>query len=204
MKDPFLHQLKKPTKHEDHRPYMLKQHLPILVPRYNHLYDSLRSQQAWRYSADNMANGTFTTVAAATVQTLVNLLQKPNYRTSQWPGAVQVYLVVRSFSFAPQTATFATPGALDVSFSDKSGNLVPVGDFISNQSGNIGFDTLIPVPVTDPGEQNVGTLNVALNAGATVGTYNWQMGFSYAYLVAAIDGYKIEHHHSITTEHDDH
>jgi hypothetical protein len=180
---------------------MLKQKFPLLVPNFNHIYDSLRSQQAWRYSADNAAAGTFTTVAGATTPVLVTLLNKPNYRTSQWPGAVQVYLVIRSFSFAPQTATFATPGALDINFVDKSGNLVPVGDFISNQSANIGFDTLLPVPITDPGEQNVGTLNVALNAGATVGTYNWQLGFSYAYLIPAAEGYKVEHHHSIAEGH---
>lgn len=198
MKNPYTEQLKKPVGHEDHRPFMLKQKLPILVPRYNQLYDSLRSQQAWRYSADNSAGGTFVTTAGATVATAVALRNTPNYRTSQWPGGVQVYLVIRSFSFAPQTATFATPGALDVTFVDKSGNLVPVGDFISNQSGNIGFDTLLPVPITDPGELTVGSLNVALNAGATVGTYNWQLGFSYAYLVPAIDAYKVEHHQSVT------
>lgn len=198
MKNPYTDQLKKPVEPHDSRPFMLKQKLPILVPQFNQLYDNLRSQQAWRYSADNSAGGTFTTVANQTVSTNVVLRNNPNYRTSQWPGGVQVYLVIRSFSFAPQTATFATPGALDIAFVDKSGNLVPIGDFISNQSGNIGFDTLLSVPVTDPGEQNVGSLNVALNAGATVGTYIWQLGFSYAYLVPALEGYKIEHSHTIS------
>ena len=197
MKNPYTEQLKKPVEHHDPRPFMIKHRLPILVPQFNQLYDNLRSQQAWRYSSDNSAGGTITTIAGQTVSTNVVLRNAPNYRTSQWPGGIQVYLVIRFFSFAPQTATFATPGALDISFTDKSGNLAPLGDFISNSAFNGGFDTLLSVPVTDPGEQNVGILNVALNAGATVGTYIWQMGFSYAYLVPALQGYKIEHTHAI-------
>lgn len=156
-------------------------------PEYNVLYGSLRTDGGWRYTIDNIATGNVTTVAAATTPSVVKLAIAPFTRISQWPGAVQAYLVIRRFSIAPSTATFTTLGEIEIQYVDLIGGfIIPIGDMInSGQINAIDTDIIIPTPITDPSVTNVGTLNFALSTGATVGTYLWQMGFSYAYLLPA-------------------
>lgn len=156
-------------------------------PEYNILYGSLRTEGGWRYTIDNIATGTVTTIAAQTVASAVSLTIPPFTRISQWPGAVQAYLVIRHFCVAPSTASFATAGELEIQYVDSIGGfIVPMADIINNQSFNsLDNSILIPTPITDPSVKAVGTLNFALSSGATVGTYLWQMGFAYAYLLPA-------------------
>jgi len=177
--------------HGEKRPIHLKPPETLIVPRFNRMYGSLRTLDGWRYVIDNIASGTITTSAGATATAAVSLLLDPHWRLEQWPGGVQLYLVIRQFSIAPQTATFATLGALDITFLSNSGYVIPIGDIVSSGSEDLYLTTIIPSPLTDPDVQGVGTLQVALNAGATVGTYNWQMGFSGAYLLPDIKGYDI-------------
>lgn len=190
----MTHKIERPIPRIDTRPTMIKEQQSILVPQYNELYDNLRTTRAWRYLADNWANGTFTTIAGTLVSTNINLQEKTNYRTSQWPGAVQVYLVIRSFSFAAQSA-IATVGSLDCYLIDKAGHTIPLGAYVSNVSGMQSIDTIIAVPITDPSEINVGTLAVTL-AGTTptVSVYNYQFAFSVAYLLPEINGYRVQKH----------
>jgi hypothetical protein len=173
------------------RPVHLKPPETLIVPRFNRMYGSLRTSDGWRYLIDNIASGTVITSAGATATAAVNLLLDPHWRLEQWPGGTQVYLVIRQFSIAPQTATFATLGALDITFLSNSGYVIPLGDIVSSGSEDVYLTTIIPSPLTDPDVQGVGTLQVALNAGATVGTYNWQMGFSGAYLLPDLKGYDV-------------
>jgi len=179
-------------------PHVLKQDIPVLVPNYNYLYDTLRSRDAWENSADGYANGTVTTVAGSLVTSPVVLTlpantQSPNWRLQQWPGGTLLYLFIRSFSMGPQTATFATQGEIDVVFIDQFGNPAPLGVIPNNSFFNETPGVLLPSPITDSGQQTrLGNLSCTLNAGATVGTYSWQMGFSCAYLLPALKGYNLE------------
>ncbi len=179
--------------------HTLKQDIPVLVPRYNTLYDSYRSKQAWANSADGEAEGTVTTVAgvAVTVPVALNLppnTQSPNWRLEQWPGGTLLYLIIRSFSIGPQTATFATQGAINVLFIDQFGNLAPLGVIPNNAFSNLQLvPVILPGAITDSGQQkSLGQLSFTLNAGATVGAYAWQLGFSVAYLLPALKGYDLE------------
>jgi hypothetical protein len=178
-------------------PLAYKQDIPLLVPKYNKLYDSFRTEEGWRFSADAYANGTVTTIAATTVTvdvdfTLPANTQSPNWRLEQWPGGTQLYLVIRFFSMGPQTANFATAGEIDIVFQDEYGNPAPMGIAPNNSFYTFNMQTIMPTPLTDSGNQEAGFLSFTLNAGATVGTYSWQMAFAAAYMLPAIKGYTIE------------
>lgn len=164
------------------------------------------TENDWRYLIDNYANGTVTSVAASQVSTKISLgVTMPDIRVNNWPGAIQMYLCIVSFSLSPQTASFATLGTLDCYFQDSGGQFIPLGDFLNNQSINMGLTILLPTPIQDSGIQNVGELYVTLNSGATVGTYNYQFGFSYAYLLPQENPYKLDqiieegNHHGLHT-----
>jgi hypothetical protein len=176
----------------DERLRAIKPHIEkALEPQLNKIYDSLRTTQAWRYTSDNLATGVITTIANVQVATPVTLLVPLDVRLSRWPGAVQMYLVLRSFSMAPQTAVIATVEALDCLYQDTvGGQLVALGDFLNNNSINVSPQVLIPTPITDPGVKTVGNLLVTLATGGTPAAYNYQIGFSYAYLLPEIHGYQ--------------
>jgi len=177
--------------HEEHtKPYKLV--YPVPVPNYNTLYDGLRSKQGWRYISEASAQGTVTTVAGSSVLVPVTMTQTPNWRLEQWPGGTQLFLVVRMFSVGPQTASFATQGEISVLYLDWSANVTPLGIIPNNGFYTNGFDTILPAAITDPGLAALGQLSFTLNAGATVGNYSWQLGFSAAYLLPALHGYSLE------------
>jgi hypothetical protein len=186
------------VEHEHRIIHTLKQDIPILVPNYNTLYDTLRTKQAWQFSADGYANGTVTTIAntlvtSPVVLTLPANTQSPNWRLQQWPGGTLLYLFIRSFSMGPQTAAFATQGEIDVVFVDQFGNSAPLGVVPNNAFFNDLPGILLPSPITDTGQQDeLGDISFTLNSGATVGTYSWQIGFSCAYLLPALKGYNLE------------
>lgn len=183
------------NEHPHTPPHMLKHDIPMLVPRYNEFYDTFRTRRGWRYAADAYANGTVTTVAGSTVNIDVDLnqtSQSPNWRLEQWPGGTLLYPVIRFFSMGPQTATFATQGEIDVVFTDDFGNPTPLGVVPNNAFFNNNNDTILPGPITDTGQTGIGTLSFTLNAGATVGTYSWQLAFAAAYLLPSIKGYDLE------------
>lgn len=189
--EPVREQLTQPMEQHDNRPVMRKvdaQHFK--VPNFNKTYGSLRVENGWRYAVDNYAVGTITSVAATAVNAAATLVLAPNWRLEQWPGGTQLYIVLRSFSIAPQTATFATAGNLDCRYIDLiGGNVVPLGVFLNTTGGSDTMSVLIPTPITDPGVTNIGQVQVTLNTGATVGTYNWQVAFSVAYMVPALQPY---------------
>lgn len=194
--EPVVEELvQEPERHPIHH---MKPDVPILVPNYNKLYDSWRTTQGWRYGADAYANGTVTTVAGNTVSVDVDLTLPANYqgniwRLSQWPGGTQLFPFVRDFSLAPQTAVFATAGEIDVVYIDEQGNPVPLGTYGNNTFyPNQSINALMPGAIMDSGQQAMGTLLFTLNAGATVGTYSWQLAFSATYMLPAEKGYRIE------------
>jgi hypothetical protein len=191
----LIHPLEHPTIAKV--PLGYKQDVPLLVPKYNKLYDTFRTEEGWRFSADQYANGTVTTIAGSAVIVDVDLTlpantQSPNWRLEQWPGGTQLYLVVRFFAMGPQTASIATAGEIDVVFQDDYGNNAPLGIAPNNNFYLFNMQSILPTPLTDSGVTGVGTLSFTLNSGATVGTYSWQMAFSAAYMLPAIKGYTIE------------
>jgi hypothetical protein len=180
-----------PKPGHDPRPYMVREAEKVLIPRYNELYDTLRTRGGWKYMADGLATGTITTTPGATAQASVTLAKTPNWRLEQWPGAVQVYLCIRFFGIVPQTVPTANAG-LEVLFYDQGGNIAPLGEYLAQAGGNASFDTILPTPITDPGKGDIGTITVALsNVASSGGTYNWSIGFSAAYLLPARYGYEI-------------
>jgi hypothetical protein len=161
-----------------------------LVPRYNTLYGTLRTEQGWRFTTDNWANGTLQTSLTLPVQADINMNLTQNARTSQWPGGVQYYLVIRFFGIAPQTSQ---AGSIECVYFDDSGYPVPLGEFLANAGGNQNYDHIIPSPIADPSNQDVGILQVTLNGGVTTAPLlNWMLGFSYAYLLPSRHGYDLK------------
>lgn len=182
-----------------HAPHIMKQDIPLLVPNYNTLYDRYGSKQGWRYSADAYANGSVTTITNQAVNVAVNLTEVSGtqggiWSLNQWPGGTLLYPVIRFFSLGPTTASFTTQGTISIVFYDQFGNPAPLGVLANNAFSSFTNDTIIPGPITDTGQQaNIGTLSFTLNSGATVGTYNWQIAFSAAYLLPAVKGYNVTH-----------
>ncbi len=263
----------------DNRPKMVKPREQVLVPRYSHLYGVDNVQESWRYRVDASASGTFTSTPGSTVANTVTLRTVPNWRLSQWPGAVAFYLVIRQFNFCPissvqlpqnanvpatagsvtlftgpgtltsivvttvgatnltfqdgagnviavvpstavvgtvitgnfgfttslvanKSATtpvvtaFFTPayvatGILGILFQDVQGNIIPLGEFSSAGPINTFYSGLIlPSPITDVSNPIVGTLQATLDVGAPADSYNWQMGFSAAYLIPQVQMYE--------------
>lgn len=184
--------------HHDTRPSMVKPYENVAIPRYNILYGTLRVVDGWQWLIDNYAKGGITTVAASTVVANVTLAQSAQEtRLSRWPGAVALYLCIRSFGLAASTATFTTAGSLDVYYQDLiGGQIIPLGSIPNNDELNLtNVNIIIPTPITDAGAlaNAIGQVQIALNSGATVGTYIWQIGFSYAYLLPAQKPYEVQH-----------
>ena len=174
-------------------PKMQKPREEIMIPHFNHLYGTLRDSGGWRYVIDNYASGTVTDVAGAQATAAVVLKSQPNWRLSQWPGGTNLYYCIRQFSIATQQPALAvTAGLVDVYYQDLlTGFSIPLGDFLSNGSATNSLDTIIPVPVSDPGATNIGILEFNLAGGATVTTLNWQIAFSGAYLLPQMEGFEL-------------
>jgi hypothetical protein len=168
-----------------------------LIPQYGELYGSLKTKGGWRYMVDNYANGTITTVAASQQTATVTLKLPPNWSLERYPGATQLFLCIRQFALAPQ-APLTTLGDLVCLYQDTvGGQILPLGVFPSTTGGNANLTSIIPTPITDPGNTNIGTLLVSLSSGATAGTYDWQLSFSAAFLLPNIEGYKQIERHSL-------
>jgi hypothetical protein len=169
------------------RPLMKKERERILIPHFNRMYGTLRTENGWKYIIDNYANGTITDIAGAQAIAPVSLHYPPNWRLEQWPGGTNLYYCIRMFSLASQIIA-ATAGSMDVYYQDiLTGFIVPLGDYEYTQSGIEFLDIVLPVPVSDPGLQNnVGQLQFNLSGAGTPETINWQLSFSGAYLLPDI------------------
>lgn len=175
----------------DKRVRMVKGKQFLAIPNLNRLYDTLGTPNGWRYSADSFATGSITTVANATATVAINVTANAPWKTSMWPGAVQMYPVIHNFSAAPQGA-ITTAGAISVVYVDNSGITTPLGVFISNTSINAGNDILIPSPITDTGNTKFGVLQFTLTGTTpSTATYSYQLSFGCAYLLPAQKGYEV-------------
>lgn len=197
-KDPYNDQLTTPAQHEDTRLQAYKQRARVLVPDFNELYGTTKTKDGWRYVIDNRATGTFTTIANTTITAAVTLALTPRLAISRWPGAINAYLVLRQFSASAQSA-ISTVGSITVVYQDNiGGQQIPLACFVSNSSVNNGLVSLIPTPITDPDLTAVGTLIVTLTGTApTVSIYDYQLSYSYAYLLPCLEGYETERIHEV-------
>lgn len=185
----------------DRRPEVIKPFDNVMQPQFNRFYGSLRTNDGWKDIVDNYAKGSLTTVAGAQVLSNVFLAQTTQEtRLSRWPGAVQMYLAIREFGIAPSTASFATIGSIDMYYQDLiGGQVVPLGSFTSSLAIQYhDLSVLIPTPITDAGYLSstvnpIGQIQANLSAGATPGTYVWQIAFAYAYLLPTPKPYDIQH-----------
>jgi hypothetical protein len=166
-----------------------------LEPRYNTLYDTLRTNKSgWRYYSDDVVTVSFTPTAG-TVKTPVNgSINAPGSqnRVMQYPGGIQMYMVIRTFSYCPEVATGT--GALEFRFADSGGQQIPLGVFLASTGGGLINTTAIcPTPIADTGLQAYGNLLcIGQGAGGTLGVCVAQLGISYVYLLPdpAFNGYK--------------
>lgn len=197
-----LHGLKSESEIIRERVFRPEKHL---VPKFNTLYDTLRTPNAWRYMADAFAHGTISTTVNATVTANVTLQKIPLIRLSEWPNAISAHLVVRFFGIAPQ-AVPTTQAGMECIFYDNAGNGIPLGELLSQSGGNSVYDHIIPTPFTDsqssgspvglepagPEGPTVGILQVTLpNVATSNGTYFFSMSFSIAYLLASKYAYEL-------------
>jgi hypothetical protein len=92
----------------DYRPVLVKPKEKIKIPHYNTLYDSVRSNSAWDKCADLWTHGSLAFIGQGVTSAPVTITVPGGaFRLAQWPGALQVFLVLRSFSVAP---SYGLPG----------------------------------------------------------------------------------------------
>jgi hypothetical protein len=156
--------------------------------RYNTLYDSLRTTQAWRYRADVHADGFITSIPGGAAQALITLNEVPNLRLSRWPGGVQCYYCLSFFSICPLAPTLGGTGGTALHVFDGSGQSYPLGTFPGNTAYTNSLGILLPNTIVDPGDKRVGTLLLEEDASGAAISYTFQMAFSIAYLLPTDNG----------------
>jgi len=164
-----------------------------LVPKLNILYDSQRTPNGWRYTADVSVIILGQAIAAGlnTVPVTLPTGQTPNWRLEQWPNGVSLYLVVNGYFFS-QRASVATAGTVIHQFQLGGGLAVAIAGSQTNTAG-VDFvgDVLIPQPVTDTGNPNIGNLLITLSPGATSVTADIFINLGAAYLLPSSYGYEL-------------
>jgi hypothetical protein len=175
----------------DTRLLEMKPYHPIMVPKLNELYSTMRTGGDWRYTVDNYAIGQFTTIAGATIQVPITLaIALDNKRLSQWPGSTQLFLCIRAYSQAPLVQVLATVVGMTTIFQDNAGMGVPLMATLSNVPQNTSNIILFPSPIVDAGMIAVGNLLVKLDPTGTPATYDYMLAFSYAYLMVSDTPYE--------------
>lgn len=165
----------------------LKQHLAI--PNLNQLYDSLKTPAGWRYIVDAYAVGNVSTSSGGQIGSIVTLQPNQQPQLQKWPGAIQLYICINSFTICPRTVP-ATAGNITITFVGNNGFTVPFGGFMNTASYTNNNSYIIPDSVIDIGVSNIGLLNF-FQSGGTAATYDWSMTFSYVYMLPAQKGYTV-------------
>lgn len=172
------------------RVYRKEKHL---VPDLNTLYDSQRTPNAWRYTADLSLIVQGVTINAG--QNIIALTmpanQSPRWRLEQWPNAVQLYYVVNGYGFS-QRASVATLGTVIHQFQPLNGPAVCIAMSQTNSPG-IDFvgDVLVPFVISDSDNPNIGNLLITLSVGATSVTADLFINIAGAYLLPSYMAYKL-------------
>lgn len=176
-----------------------KKDLPVLKKqpeyqqrtRFNRLIDSLATEDGWRYCGDMTVSGSITTTASGAGVNVTPSMQAIR-RQYQWPITVQMFPVLRFFAIAPEApAGNTTVGALSLILQTPSGVPIPLGVSLSNTAYVIQPHVLFTNSLTDL-DKFTCQLLATISSGTTVGTYDFQIGFSLAYLLPETGGYELE------------
>lgn len=165
------------------------------LPRFNQLYDGLRTASAWMYTNDVAISGTITPSTSAAVSAAVNgpaNLGQFTSRVGQFPGGIQYYLMVRTFGFGASALTMT--GSLYVYFVDNGGmQTTPLAILTGTQYDTdlTNVNTILTTPITDAGNTSLGNIWVQMTNGGTPVACTWFLTFSYVYLLPdpAYNGY---------------
>ena len=159
--------------------------------RFNLPYSAeAHNQDGWRFVCGPLTlfDGTLGAAGGANVLQQVTIALpagtvSPTLLLDRYPGAMYVNLFVRSFAICA-TATGQT-GLQECFFTDSGGAVVPLGIYNTAvlNSGLQAIQALCSTPLTDPGLQTLGTLNVQNIGAATPVSQRWQLGISYAFMV---------------------
>lgn len=170
---------------------------PFLPPQFNILYDIYKTCDAYDKTLLFTAHGSIVIGAAQqviplvmdTASTVVGASQSPLSHLqllSQFPGALQMLPVLLTFSFG-QTVTSAT-GEFSLLYVPQGGDIgYPLGEYYAG-TGSVQntMRHIIKAPITDPGQQALGTLIYNPNSVAGVtGTLFFRLGFGMALLLPA-------------------
>lgn len=168
---------------------------PAPVPQYSVLYNSLGTRDTWHYSIDCCVTGTITPAAAATAAvtipaTMLSSALAPLAKLSRFPGAILMYLVIKSFHLAPVAQTMT--GAYDVRFLTEMGDTVPLCVLPGPGSYNEDVLKALPSPFTDAGLSGgrLGTLSLTGNTIAGAVVCVWDMAFAFAYKIPVLQEYE--------------
>ena len=183
-------QLTEPLENHDRRPVRFAAPSPRHEPRFNRLYNSLRSDNLINGVSDLALTGSIAITNAATTTVNLALSTSPNYLIRKWPDATQAFLLLRSFSLAPSTA--GAVGDLQCVWYDSAGNTIPLGDFSAASAGTLMNPVLSPNPLTDTGSLALGSLSVNWLGGIAGITVGYSFGWSVVYLLAATTPYERE------------
>ena len=200
-----LHGLKTETERIRERLWRPEKHL---FPKLNTLYDSQRTPNAWRYTADAsvLILGQSIVAGTNTVPVALPTGQMPSWRLEQWPNAVQLYFVVNGYFFS-QRASVATAGTVIHQFQPVGGFAVAIAGSQTNSPG-VDFvgDVLIPFPISDPGNSTLGNLLITLSPGASTVTADIFINIAAAYLLPSAAAYELreEYPQPVEVEHDGH
>lgn len=157
------------------------------LPRFNTLYDALRTTSAWSVTNDVTVSGSITPNTASAVSAAVNAPANQGLaqnRVMQFPGGVQMYLMIRTFGFGASALTMT--GSLYVYFVDAAGGqITPLAILTPTQFDTdlTQINTLLETPITDPGNTALGTLWAVMTNGGTPVACSWFLSFSYVYLL---------------------
>lgn len=164
-------------------------------PRFNLLYDSVKSGGNWHRVIDFVIEGNFTAVNGTPVRTALLAssvfgVQGMNSGSlsgiGQYPKAPYLYLCVRHFSMAGRAGT--QTGTMVMHYEDYQGKVAPFGVISGATNLNIHEAYLMPSPITDSDQANYGNL-YALLAGATPDTWDFQIGFSVVYCLPTLEAH---------------
>lgn len=166
--------------------------IPLVVPKLNRLYNTLRTDDAlgyfndaWFFGASTLNNGTDNFIPIPPPAAL-------DIRLQRWPNGTQAYLLIRHFSVQYSSGTVPS-GSLQCVFYDVGGAQVPLGDFPASSGGTYRPMAICPTPFVDNNPGTLGTLDLHWFGGSGGAGFTYSLGFGLVYLLPAREGYAIEH-----------
>lgn len=168
------------------------------VPRFNAVYDTLRTDRAWMYSNDIAISGSITPSAGGAVTVAVAAPVNQGLftnRVGQFPGGLQAHLMIRTFGFGASALTMT--GSVLLQFQDAAGGqLTPLAIVTGTQynSDLTNINTVMTTPTTDAGNTVLGSLIATMTNGGTPVACSWFLTFAWVYILPdpAMNGYSTE------------